>query len=166
MGLVLKKLCGRLTRPVHQTRGWYGRGDRVGIQDFFVYPVMQVCPLRAAEENQFFFLLDLPATCNAMATACFCGFPSAISVLIFSLIVSFDDPFFNGINYTPESLFCSQSLCNTFRYGNNPQIPVKQVIPPAYRSAFPYTMPLMYFHSLKFSAPDKSRNWNPIPPHL
>jgi hypothetical protein len=27
-------------------------------------------------------------------------------------------------------------------------------------------MPLMYFHSLKFSAPDKSRNWNPIPPHL
>lgn len=64
-------------------------------------------PCRQPQENHFFFLLDLPATLNAMATACFCGFPSAISVLIFSLIVSFDDPFFNGINYPPEFLLCS-----------------------------------------------------------
>lgn len=54
-------------------------------------------------KNQlFFFFLDLPATFNAIATACFCGFPASISVLIFWLIVSFDDPFFNGIFFPPE----------------------------------------------------------------
>ena len=42
------------------------------------------------------FLL-LPAFFRAMATACFCGLPAFISVLMFELIVLCDEPFFRGI---------------------------------------------------------------------
>jgi hypothetical protein len=41
------------------------------------------------------FLL-LPAFFKAMATACFCGLPAFISVLMFELIVLCDEPFFRG----------------------------------------------------------------------
>jgi hypothetical protein len=39
----------------------------------------------------------LPAVFNAMATACFCGLPAAISVLIFDEMVFRDEPFFSGM---------------------------------------------------------------------
>jgi hypothetical protein len=42
--------------------------------------------------------LLLPALLNAMATACSCGFPAAISVLMFWLITAFDLPVLSGIS--------------------------------------------------------------------
>jgi hypothetical protein len=43
------------------------------------------------------FLLLLPALFSAMATACFCGLPAFISVLMFELIVLWEDPFLRGM---------------------------------------------------------------------
>src|SRR5262245_43168368 len=43
------------------------------------------------------------ASDNAMATACFCGLPAAISVRMFELMVLREEPFFNGI----ISLLCA-----------------------------------------------------------
>jgi hypothetical protein len=43
------------------------------------------------------FLLLLPALLSAMATACFCGLPAFISVLMFELIVLWEDPFLRGM---------------------------------------------------------------------
>jgi hypothetical protein len=40
---------------------------------------------------------DLPAFFIAMATACFCGLPCFISVLMFLLMVSLDEPLFRGM---------------------------------------------------------------------
>jgi len=45
----------------------------------------------------FFRLLLLPALLSAIATACFWGLPAFISVLIFVLIVFFEEPFFSGM---------------------------------------------------------------------
>jgi hypothetical protein len=47
--------------------------------------------------HYFFFGLLLPASLNAMATACFCGFPAFISVLMLLEMVLLLEPFFNGI---------------------------------------------------------------------
>ena len=41
---------------------------------------------------------DLPAFDMAIATACFCGFPAFISVLMLSEIAFLEDPDFNGIS--------------------------------------------------------------------
>jgi hypothetical protein len=46
--------------------------------------------------DRFDFLL-LPDFLRAIATACFCGFPAFISVLMFELIVLRDEPFLSGI---------------------------------------------------------------------
>lgn len=43
--------------------------------------------------------LDLPALERAIATACFCGLPAAISVLMFLDTVFLELPVFNGIIY-------------------------------------------------------------------
>jgi hypothetical protein len=53
----------------------------------------------AEPENHFdrFDLLLLPAFFRAMATACFCGLPAFISVLMFELIVFREEPFLRGI---------------------------------------------------------------------
>src|SRR4029078_12975421 len=50
-----------------------------------------------------FDLLLLPAFFKAIATACFCGLPSFISVLMFELIVFREEPFLRGI----ETFSCS-----------------------------------------------------------
>jgi hypothetical protein len=42
-------------------------------------------------------LLLLPAFFKAIATACFCGLPAFISVLMFELIVLWEEPFLSGI---------------------------------------------------------------------
>lgn len=44
-----------------------------------------------------------------MATACFCGLPAAISVLMLSLIVLRDDPFFSGMSETLQ--YAGDSTC-------------------------------------------------------
>jgi hypothetical protein len=46
--------------------------------------------------DRFDFLL-LPAFFKAIATACFCGLPVFISVLMFELIVLCDEPFLRGM---------------------------------------------------------------------
>jgi hypothetical protein len=43
-------------------------------------------------------LLLLPALLRAMATACFCGLPAFISVLMLELTVLRDDPFLSGMS--------------------------------------------------------------------
>jgi hypothetical protein len=43
------------------------------------------------------FLLLLPALLRAIATACFCGLPAFISVLMFELIVLWEEPFLRGM---------------------------------------------------------------------
>jgi hypothetical protein len=55
--------------------------------------------LPAKPENHFdrFDLLLLPAFFKAIATACFCGLPAFISVLMFELIVLREEPFLRGI---------------------------------------------------------------------
>jgi hypothetical protein len=45
----------------------------------------------------FRFRFDFPAFSSAMATACFCGFPAFISVLMFDEMVLRDDPDLSGI---------------------------------------------------------------------
>lgn len=40
---------------------------------------------------------DFPASLRAIATACFCGFPTAISVFIFALTALFEEPDSSGI---------------------------------------------------------------------
>jgi hypothetical protein len=45
-----------------------------------------------------FDCLLLPAFFRAMATACFCGLPAFISVLMFELIVLRDEPFLRGMD--------------------------------------------------------------------
>jgi hypothetical protein len=45
----------------------------------------------------FLLLLLLPALLRAIATACFCGLPALISVLMFELIVFRDEPFLSGM---------------------------------------------------------------------
>jgi hypothetical protein len=47
--------------------------------------------------HRFPFRRDLPAFESAIATACFCGIPAALSRLMFPLIVFRDDPRFNGM---------------------------------------------------------------------
>jgi hypothetical protein len=51
---------------------------------------------RVSRYPDFFprFLLLLPALLRAIATACFCGLPAFISVLMFELIVLWEEPFF------------------------------------------------------------------------
>ena len=49
------------------------------------------------ERFDFLLLLLLPALLKAMATACFCGLPAFISVLMFELTVLRDDPFLSGM---------------------------------------------------------------------
>jgi hypothetical protein len=60
----------------------------------------------AEPENHFdrFDLLLLPAFFRAMATACFCGLPAFISVLMFELIVFREEPFLRGIDVSPASV--------------------------------------------------------------
>src|SRR6185437_13379215 len=41
---------------------------------------------------------------RAMATACFCGLPAFISVLMFELIVFREEPFLRGIDVSPASV--------------------------------------------------------------
>src|SRR5437870_1869286 len=79
-------------------------------------PIRELIPPRAAPtpgnasrklaiyELPFFFLpflYPLPATFSAIATACFCGFPAAISVLMFCPTVLLLDPFLSGIFFRP-----------------------------------------------------------------
>ena len=46
----------------------------------------------------FFFVdFDFPALLSAIATACLRGLPAFISVLMFLLMVFWDEPFFSGI---------------------------------------------------------------------
>ena len=45
----------------------------------------------------FLLLLLLPALLRAIATACFCGLPAFISVLMFELTVLRDEPFLSGM---------------------------------------------------------------------
>ena len=45
----------------------------------------------------FLLLLLLPALLRAIATACFCGLPAFISVLMFELIVLWEEPFLRGM---------------------------------------------------------------------
>ena len=52
--------------------------------------------LRLYHFDRFDFLL-LPAFFRAIATACFCGLPAFISVLMFELIVFREEPFLRGI---------------------------------------------------------------------
>jgi hypothetical protein len=65
-------------------------------------PVKEVTP-----EFLHYFLFDFPAFDNAIATACFCGLPAAISVFMFSLITLRLDPLFKGMlgnrHYEPDS---------------------------------------------------------------
>lgn len=58
----------------------------------------------------FFLPLLLPALLRAIATACFCGFPCFISVLIFCEITFLLEPFFSGILLprTPDDCISSQ----------------------------------------------------------
>jgi hypothetical protein len=55
------------------------------------------------------FLL-LPAFFKAMATACLCGLPAFISVLMFELIVFCDEPFFRGMVTNPFFSGCFLDL--------------------------------------------------------
>jgi hypothetical protein len=52
----------------------------------------------------FFFLLLFPALLNAMATACFCGLPAFISVLMFELTVLREEPVLRGIAKTSKEM--------------------------------------------------------------
>jgi len=63
-------------------------------------------PIPPEPENHFdrFDLLLLPAFFRAMATACFCGLPAFISVLMFELIVFREEPFLRGIDVSPASV--------------------------------------------------------------
>ena len=47
----------------------------------------------------FGLLRLLPALESAMATACFCGLPAALSVRMFALMVFWDLPFLSGISF-------------------------------------------------------------------
>jgi hypothetical protein len=60
----------------------------------------------AEPENHFdrFDLLLLPAFFRAIATACFCGLPAFISVLMLELIVFREEPFLRGIDVSPASV--------------------------------------------------------------
>jgi hypothetical protein len=49
------------------------------------------------ERFDFLLLLLLPALLKAIATACFCGLPALISVLMLELTVLRDDPFLSGM---------------------------------------------------------------------
>ena len=59
--------------------------------------VAQALVGRGADHFDRLDFLLLPAFFKAMATACFCGLPAFISVLMFELIVLCDEPFFRGI---------------------------------------------------------------------
>jgi hypothetical protein len=54
----------------------------------------------ARNRHYFFVGLLLPALLNAMATACFCGFPAFISVLMLLEMVLLLEPFFYGISFS------------------------------------------------------------------
>jgi hypothetical protein len=61
---------------------------------------MSICSSSVAYRRlRDFFFLDLPATLSAMATACFCGFPSWTMVRMFVLIALRELPFFNGMGH-------------------------------------------------------------------
>lgn len=57
-----------------------------------------------ASWRHFFLGFDLAAWLNAMATACFGGFPSPVSVLMFALTVLGEYPFFNGMASVPQEM--------------------------------------------------------------
>src|SRR6476619_6664563 len=67
----------------------------------YVYSVAPTLVCRGADHFDRLDFLLLPAFFTAMATACFCGLPAFISVLMFELIVLCDEPFFRGIITTP-----------------------------------------------------------------
>jgi len=54
-------------------------------------------------DHRFFFLL-LPALLSAIAMACFCGLPAAISVFMLAEITFFEEPFLRGIEITYRKL--------------------------------------------------------------
>jgi hypothetical protein len=58
--------------------------------------------------SAFFAGSLLPAFDRAMATACFCGLPAFISVLMFELTVLREEPFFRGM----AVVLCSGSALN------------------------------------------------------
>src|SRR6187200_3434952 len=51
-----------------------------------------------------FVLLLFPAFFRAIATACFCGLPAFISVLMLELIVLREEPFLRGMDVLPLQL--------------------------------------------------------------
>jgi len=53
--------------------------------------------------DHFDFLL-FPAFFRAIATACFCGLPAFISVLMLELIVLREEPFLRGMDVPPLQL--------------------------------------------------------------
>ena len=67
------------------------------LQIFYAFQILLFVPSESASYFFFaFFLADL-AIDNAIATACFLGFPCLISVLIFLLIDLAEYPFLSGI---------------------------------------------------------------------
>jgi hypothetical protein len=58
-------------------------------------------------------LLLLPAFFRAIATACFCGLPAFISVLMFELTVLCDEPFLSGMVGFPLAGWLSSCLVTT-----------------------------------------------------
>src|ERR1041385_820782 len=61
-----------------------------------------VPPIRSKSATPAHFFRDLPALCIAIATACFCGRPAAISVLMFAAITFLLEPFFKGMSRPPD----------------------------------------------------------------
>src|SRR5215469_1151478 len=85
-----------LAHPVANAHGnglhLVGRGARAG---FAGSEDGQIRALDVVDRHAFFF--DLPALLMAIATACFCGLPAAISVLIFWETAALPLPFTSGI---------------------------------------------------------------------
>jgi hypothetical protein len=90
-------------RRQERFQGWFKQtlGSDLPPSDFIVTlgqrESEQPSFVRSSHLERFDFLL-LPAFFKAIATACFCGLPAFISILMFELIVFREEPFLRGMD--------------------------------------------------------------------
>lgn len=104
------------------------------------------------------------ADCNAIATACRCGFPSRLSTDIFALMVSLLFPFFSGMAISSTVYRCTSISCDSSAGGCWGLLPLEGAPSSAHsyvRSmSHPWVYPVQRWrpsaHSARFSC---ARSW-------
>ena len=91
--------------PYHRSSPGTEEASLPPVRGFFLSAKLRPSPISVEycqarghfDRLDFLLLLLLPALLRAMATACFCGLPAFISVLMFELTVLRDEPFLSGM---------------------------------------------------------------------